>query len=350
MKAIAFTEHGELDVLRKVELPDPRPLAGEVLIKVEACGLNHLDIWIRQGWPGISIPMPHILGCEVVGTIAEFGSDVAGWKVGERVLVSPGQVPGESTPGYEGRESLDPKYEVTGFQRQGGYAELTTAPADELIRISDTWKPEEWAATPLVFLTAWHMLFGRAHLHRDEWVLVHAAGSGIGSAAIQLAKWRGAKVIATAGDEWKLERAKSLGADAVINYRSSPAFHKRVHEITEGHGADVVFEHVGPATWQESMASLARGGRAVFCGSSSGPKVEIDLRFTFTRQHSILGSYMGYKAELLEVIKLLEEKKVHPVVDSVFALDDARKAQEKMLSRDFFGKLVLSPSALTTPP
>ncbi|OGQ45522.1 MAG: alcohol dehydrogenase [Deltaproteobacteria bacterium RIFCSPLOWO2_02_FULL_44_10] len=341
MKAIAFTEHGDLDVLKKMDLPDPKLLDDEALIQVEACALNHLDIWTRQGWPGLEVPMPHILVCEVVGTIVALGKKVSGWKEGERVLVSPGQIPGDPTPGYEGRESLDPKYQVMGFQRQGGYAEFTTAPAKELIRINDAWTAVEWAATPLVFLTAQHMLFGRASLKSGEKVLIHAAGSGIGTAAIQLAKNAGAFIIATASTDEKLERAKLLGADEVINYKRHPEFHKEVKKMTNGSGVDVVFEHIGPTTWHSSSASLARGGRVVFCGSSSGPTVEIDLRFAFTRQLSILGSYMGYKSELLEVINLLKQKKVHPVIDSVFPIDEARSAQEKMLSRDLFGKIVL---------
>lgn len=341
MKSIAFTEHGSLDVLQLMDLPEPKPQAHEVLIKVEACGLNHLDIWTREGWQGLSVPMPHILGNDVVGTVQEVGNKVQCWKKGERVLVAPGQGCNQCVRCKAGQESLCANFQMMGLQRQGGYAEYTTAPASELIRIDDTYSPEEWAATPLVFLTAWHMLFGRAQLKPKETVVIHAAGSGIGSAAIQLAKQIDAKVIATAGSDWKLERAKALGADALINYTTHPEFHKQVQEITNGQMADVVFEHIGPQTWNSSLKSLAKGGRVVFCGVTSGPKVDVDLRFTFMRQHSILGSYMGDKHELVKVVDWLKKKKVKPVVDSVFPLQDAKKAQEKMLGREIFGKLVL---------
>lgn len=341
MRAIAFTEHGSLDNLQLMNLPDPQPAANEVLIKVAACGLNHLDIWTREGWQGLQVPMPHILGNDVVGTVEEVGNKVQGWKKGELVMVAPGLGCNQCVRCKAGQESLCANYQMMGLQRQGGYAEFTTAPASELIRIDNTWTTEEWAATPLVFLTAWHMLFGRAQLKPKETVLIHAAGSGIGSAGIQLAKHFGANVIATAGSDWKLQRARELGADHTINYTTHPEFHKQVQEITKGAGVDVVFEHIGPQTWNSSLKSLAKGGRVVFCGSTSGPKVDVDLRFTFMRQHSILGSYMGDKHELIKAVELLKQKKVKPILDSVFPLVDAKKAQEKMLSREIFGKLVL---------
>ena len=340
MKAVAFEHHGNLDVLQWMDLPDPRPTDGEVLIKVEACGVNHLDVWMREGWPGLHIPMPHISGCEVVGTIAELGKNVRGWNVGQRVLVSPGLSCRQCDRCRTGHESLCSHFGVMGFIRQGGYAELTTAPADELVAIGDEWTPEEWAATPLVFLTAWHMLVSRAKLKKGETVLIHAAGSGIGTAGIQVAKYLGARVITTAGSDEKLDKAKKLGADETVNYTTHPEFHKEVKRLTDGKGCDIVYEHIGPATWTSSSASLAIGGRIVFCGVSSGPKVELDLRFTFMRQHSILGSYMGDKHELLTVIDLLKKKKLHPVVDTIFPLKEAKAAQSKMLSRNFFGKLV----------
>lgn len=341
MKAIAFTEHGGVEVLREMELPTPTPSEGEVLIKVEACGLNHLDLWLRRGWQGLQVSFPHISGCEVVGTIAGLGKGVKGWREGERVLVSPGQGCGRCGRCKDGRESLCPHYTVVGFGRPGGYAQYTTSPAKELVAIDDTWSAEEWAATPLVFLTAWHMLFGRAGLKSGETVLILAAGSGIGSAAIQLAKHVGARVITTASTSEKLQKAKALGADVLVNYRETPEFHKVVKEVTDGRGCDVVFEHIGPDTWKSSSASLAPGGRIVFCGSSSGPDVTVNLRFAFTRQLSVLGSFMGDRTELIKAIDLLKKKKVHPVVDTVFELSKACEAQQKMETHDVFGKLVL---------
>lgn len=341
MKAIAFTEHGGLNVLQSRELPTPEPGPGEVLVKVEACGLNHLDLWTRQGL-GIPIPMPHILGCEPVGTIAALGPGVETPHVGDFVVCSPGVSCGNCAACLSGNDSLCNDYQVTGFQRQGGYAEYCVHPAKDVIVVSRELSATDWAAVPLVFLTAWHMLITRAALQPGESVLVHGAGSGIGSAAIQIAKLMGCEVIVTAGSEAKIARGLELGADAGINYQTTPAFHRDVKTLTHGRGVDVVFEHIGPATWTESLASLTPGGRVVFCGATTGPTVTLDLRFIFVRQYSILGSYMGAKHELLRVLRLVEERQLKPVIDTIFPLADAKLAQQKMINRDFFGKLVLA--------
>lgn len=331
MKACVFDRHGGPEVLEYREMPTPSPGRGEVLIKVAACGLNHLDIWVRQGLPG-NVPMPHIGGCEVVGTIAGLGDGVSKWRVGDSVLVS---------PGIGAEDSYSPDFKVMGFQTQGGFAEYTVAPADYLFKISQRWKPEEWAVTPLVFVTAWHMLFTRARLQKGERVLVHGAGSGIGSAAIQLCKLHGCTVVTTAGSDAKLAKAKALGADFGINYKSHPDFHKEVRRVLDGHGVHVVFEHIGKATWQHSLASMDPGGRLVFCGTTTGPDVTMDLRFVFVRQFDILGSYMGAKWELAKCLELLEAGTVHPVLDTAYPLPELRTAQERMLGRDFFGKLAI---------
>ncbi len=331
MKAVVFNRHGGPEVLESREMPTPTAGAGEVLIKVAACGLNHLDHWVRLGATG-TVPMPHIGGCEVVGTIAALGAGVTAWRVGDFVMVS---------PGINAEDSYSPHYQVMGFQTQGGFAEYTVAPADYLFRLSNRWTPEEWAVTPLVFLTAYHMLFTRARLQPGERVLVHGAGSGIGSAAIQLCKMHGCTVVTTAGSDDKLAKAKALGADFVINYTSHPDFHKEVRRVLGGHGANVVFEHIGQATWTNSLASLDVGGRVVFCGTTTGPEVTMDLRFVFVRQFDILGSYMGAKWELAKCLELLEAGKIHPVLDTAYPLAETRAAQERMLRRDFFGKLAV---------
>jgi NADPH:quinone reductase-like Zn-dependent oxidoreductase len=340
LKAVYFKKHGDLDVLEYGDFPTPKVGPHDVLVKVKACGLNHLDIWTRQGMPGIQIPLPHILGCEITGTVAQVGSAVQSFKKGDRVMIAPGQGCGRCQFCFEGRDSSCENYQMMGFQLNGGYAEYAVAREEHLIAISDRWDFAEWASTPLVFLTSWHMLLGRAQMKPGETVLVQAGGSGIGIAAIQIAKLSGATVITTVGSEEKVKKAKKLGADFVINYRKKN-FAQEVKKITNGRGVDIVFEHIGPETWTGSLSSLARGGRLVFCGATSGPEVTMDLRFVFVKQYSILGSYMGSRHELMTVIRLLEEKKLHPVVDSVFPLRQAKEAQKKMLSRNFFGKIVL---------
>lgn len=342
MKAVVFHQHGDLDRLQYVDFPEPKIGHDEVLVRVRGCGLNHLDLWTRQGLPGVQIPLPHILGCEVTGEVAQWGRDVNGFKRGESVLVSPGLHCSRCEFCLRGEDSLCLEYKIMGFQVNGGYAQYAKAEARHLIRVSNRLSFEEWAAVPLVFLTAWHMLITRAKLQAGETVLVHAAGSGIGSAAIQIAKVTGASVIATAGSEEKLKKAKKLGADELINYRARD-FSKEAKRLTGDRGVDVVFEHIGPETWKGSLASLAKGGRLVTCGATSGPTAEIDLRFLFMKQLSVLGSYMGSRHELLKVLQLFEQGKLEPVVDSVFPLKEAREAQKRMLDRKQFGKIVLKP-------
>ncbi|MGR3310775.1 MAG: zinc-binding dehydrogenase [Candidatus Brocadiales bacterium] len=341
MKAVVFYEHGGLDKLKYTDVPEPEISPFEALVRVRACALNHLDIWCRQGMPGIRIPLPHISGCETAGEISKVGAQVKDINVGDRVLVAPGICCGRCHYCLSGWDSLCNEYKIIGYQVDGGYAEFVKAPCENIIRISDRLSFEEWAAVPLAFLTAWHMLGTRANLKVGEAVLVHAAGSGIGSAAIQVAKLLGARVIATAGSAKKLDKAKELGADDVVDYTKED-FSKVVKQLTNQKGVDVVFEHIGPETWQKSLASLSKGGRLVTCGATSGPIVEVDLRFLFVKQLSILGSYMGSRKELLDVLKLIEEGKLKPVIDTIFPLKDAVKAQECMLDRKQFGKIVLS--------
>ena len=339
MRAVYFQRHGGLEVLQAGSLSTPNIAAHEALIKVEACALNHLDIWVRQGLPGIPVPMPHVSGSEIVGIVAGKGPRVGGVKVGQRVLVAPGISCGRCGACRAGRESRCPEFKIIGLQTQGGYAEYASVPGRNLIPVSSRWKPEEWAATPLVFLTAWHMLITRAALKPKETVLVQGAGSGVGSAAIQIAKLKGCTVFATASSEEKAKKAKALGADGVLNPQRD--FAEELLKATKRRGADVVFEHIGPATWAGSVRCLARGGRLVTCGSTTGPKVELDLRFFFTKELSVLGAYMGGRRELSRVLALLGKGKLRPVLGKVFPLQEAAKAQAAMEGRNFFGKLVL---------
>ena len=340
MKAVVFKEHGELDRLIYTEVPEPKIGSDEVLVRVRACALNHLDIWTRQGMPGIQIPLPHILGCDISGEVVKMGSNVKGIALGTHVVASPGISCGQCRWCVSGWDSLCEQYKILGFQIDGGYAELVNVPAQNLIPVSNRYSWEEWASCPLVFLTAWHMLVTRAQLKKDETVLIHAAGSGVGTAAIQIAKKVGARVLTTVGNPEKEKLAKKLGADEVINYKNTD-FSKKARELTKGVGVDVVVEHIGTETFVKSLASLAKKGRLVTCGVTSGGVVQLDLRFLFVRQHSIMGCYMGGRSELNEAIKLLEKGDLKPVVDSTFPLAEVRGAQKRMLDRKNFGKIVL---------
>ncbi len=342
MKAVIFEQHGGLEVLQHKDVPDPPVGDDEVLVRVRACALNHLDIWVRQGTPGIVVPLPHICGSEIAGDVAAIGPAVASVKVGDRVLISPGWNCGDCEFCRVGNESLCLHFRIVGAQVDGGYAELAKAPARFVIPIPPGLSYEEIAAVPLVFTTAWHMLITRAGLRAGESVLVLAAGSGIGSAAVQVAKLAGARVFATASNEEKLQRAEELGADVLINYATTN-FAEEVLRHTDKRGVDVVFEHVGPATFHLSLQSLKRGGRLVTCGATTGPKAEFDIRYLFAKQLSIIGSMMGTRAELLTVLDLVARRKLKPVIDRALPLAEAAQAQRLMMERRHFGKLLLKP-------
>lgn len=342
MKAVVLSRHGGPDVLEVVDVPPPSIRANEVLVEVRACALNHLDVWVRNGLPGINIPLPHILGNDIAGVVREAGETVTWIKPGDEVLLQPGVSCGHCAECLAGRDNLCLEYDILGYRRAGGYAELVAAPAVNAVPKPRRLSWEEAAAVPLVTLTAWHMLVTRANLQPGETVLIHAAGSGVGSIGIQIAKLRGACVIATASSEEKLARAKKLGADYLINYSSSD-WPKEVKRLIGREGVDVVFEHTGAATWAGSIAALKRGGRLVTCGATSGFDARTDLRQVFYRQLSILGSFMGSKGELLDALKFVESGAIRPIVDRSFPLAEAARAHELMEGRGQFGKLVLVP-------
>ena len=365
MKAVLFRRHGGPDVLEYTEAPDPTPGPGEILVRVKACGLNHLDLWIRQGIPAYHINMPHISGCDVAGLVERVGDGVTRPAAGDRVVLAPGLSCGTCEWCWRGDDNVCATYRIRGAGQpmtsrssalpsatppaggvpasvaDGGYAELAIARAEEALPLPSSVSFEVAAAYPLVFLTAWHMLVGRAKLQAGETVLVHAAGSGVGHAAIQIAKHVNAIVYTTVGSDKKMAPAKALGADAVINYQQEP-FEERVKALTGGRGVDVVVEHIGPQTWEGNLKVLAKGGRLVTCGATTGPSVPLDLRYVFSRQLSLLGSMMGTRAELDAVSKLVHDGSLRPVVDTRFPLAEARAAQERMAGRDLFGKLVLT--------
>jgi NADPH:quinone reductase-like Zn-dependent oxidoreductase len=340
MKAVIFSEHGGTEVLRYTDVPEPAIGARDVLLRVRACALNHLDLWIRRGLPGRNVPLPHILGSDISGEVAKIGADVGNVRVGDRVLLAPGVSCGQCEQCIAGRDSFCKEYTLFGSTIPGGYAEFVRAPSVNVIPIPGNLTFEEAAAIPLVFLTAWHMLFSRAQLRPAEEVLVIAAGSGVGSAAIQIAKATGARVIATAGSGPKLAKAKALGADDVLLHAGE--FAREVKRLTGGRGVDVVFEHVGQATWEQSVYSLKPGGRLVTCGATTGFEGKINIGYLFARQLSILGSFMGHKSELYSALELFRRGLLKPVIDSVLPLARAAEAHKRLESREQFGKVVLT--------
>lgn len=342
MKAVVLQEFGAVDKLCYIDFPTPETMPDEVLVRVKACSVNHLDIWIRNGIKAYNTRLPHILGADIAGSIEAVGAEVSTVSVGENVVVFPGVSCFSCLPCYEGNDNLCRSYSIMGAGRHGGYAEFVAVKAVDVMPMPANISFEEAAAFPLTFLTSWHMLLDRAGLKAGETLLVLGAGSGVGSAAIQIGKLAGAMVIAVAGSDKKLAKASEMGADHLINYRDSD-FYKSVMRITEKAGVDLVFEHVGPSTWEKSIRSLKKGGRLVTCGATSGPEVRFDLRYLFSRQLSVFGSIMGKRAELIKIAGLVGEGKIKPVVDSVFGLADAARAHEKMESRDIFGKIILVP-------
>lgn len=341
MKAVGFYEHGGLDKLQPLDVPTPDIGERDVLVRVRACALNHLDLWTRQGLPGLKLQLPHIPGSDVAGEIAAVGNAVSYWEPGVRVAVNPGLYCGECEWCIQGDHPLCVEFKILGEHVPGGYAEYVRVPGTNVVELPTDLDYVEAAAAPLVFLTAWRMLITRAKIRPGESVLVLGAGSGVSSAAIQIAKSAGCIVFATSSSDEKLRKAKEIGADVLINYREME-FDKAVWELTGKRGVDVVVDHVGPATFARSLRCLARGGRLVFCGATSGPEATFDLRRSFYRGHSILGSTMSSQKEFEDVMNLVFRRKLKPVVDRVYPLEKAREAQERLEKGEQFGKIVLT--------
>jgi NADPH:quinone reductase-like Zn-dependent oxidoreductase len=337
VKAIRFHQHGGPEVLQYEDAPDPQPAEGRALVRVRACALNHLDLWERRGLDRVKLPLPHISGSDIAGEIVDpGGADVA---AGQRVMLQPGLRCGACPACRRGHDNHCVQYDVLGLRSDGGYAELVSVPAENVIAIPPHVDFVTAAAFPLTFLTAWHMLVTRAGLREGDVVLVLAGGSGVGQAAIQLARHFGARVFATSAAS-KAASTRALGAEAVFDHYAGD-FSKDVKRLTDGRGADIVVEHVGEATWDRSVRSLAAGGRLVTCGATTGHAAALDLRHLFARQLSLLGSYMGRFDELKAAAPLLFEGKVAPAIDEVFPLARAAEAQRRLEARGQFGKIVL---------
>lgn len=341
MKAVRIHEHGDLDVLRIEDISIPTLGPEEVRIQIKAAGLNHLDTWVRRGVPGHKYPLPITPGCDGAGIVDELGSAVSGLKKGDRVLLAPGLSCGRCASCASGQDQLCRYYGILGETRDGCCAEFVAVNAKQALPIPGNLSFEDAAAIPLVFLTAWHMLIERAKIRPGETVLIHAAGSGVSSAAIQIAKLWGTRVIATAGSAEKCEKAKKLGADEAINYQKQD-FYEEVRKFTGKRGVDVAIDHVGETTLEKSVRCLVKGGRLVTCGTTSGFEIKLDFRHVFFKSLSILGSTMGSRGELHEILGHVASGKLHPVVDSVFPLEKIQQAHTRIGERAVFGKVIVT--------
>jgi NADPH:quinone reductase-like Zn-dependent oxidoreductase len=339
-EAVVLRTHGGPEVLERETLDLDEPRAGEARVRVRAVALNHLDIWVRRGMPNLKLTFPHVLGSDVAGEVEAVGPGARGVKVGDRVVVSPGLSCGICERCLSGRDNLCARYSILGEHVRGGYARHLVVPDVNLAPCPAELGFTDAAAVPLVFLTAWQMVVLKARVEPGQTVLVQSAGSGVSSAAIQIAKLFGARVIATTSGEGKADRARALGADAVID-RSSQDFVAEVKKLTGGRGADVVVEHVGGEVMAASVRATAKGGRIVTCGASAGYSVDIDFRHVFFRQIEILGSTMGPKGSLFTILEHVRSGRLRPVVDRVLPLWEAAQAHRALEARSVFGKIVL---------
>jgi NADPH:quinone reductase-like Zn-dependent oxidoreductase len=342
MKAVTIRTHGGPEVLTVEELLEPSAGAGQVRVRVGAVALNHVDVWVRRGLPHLKLEYPFLLGADVAGTVDQVGDGVSGVKIGDEVVVNPGHSCGRCRDCLSGRDNLCRWFQLMGEDRPGGYAEKLVVPAQNVVPRPPSLTVEQAAAVPVTFLTAWQMLTRKAPVKPGDDVLVMAAGSGVGSAAVQIAKLYGARVIATASSDDKLARARELGADETINHATQDLV-AEVKRLTHKRGVDIVCEHVGAEVWPKIILATARGGRIVTCGATSGFDARTDLRHVFFRQLEILGSTMAPKGDLYPILDHIAAGRLQPVIDRVMPLDEAQAAHRLLESRAQFGKIVLKP-------
>ena len=341
MKAIQIKKHGDVEVLNCSEINEPVCPPNKIEIKIKACSVNHLDIWVRSGIPGLNLPLPLILGSDGSGVIVEVGNKIKSFKIHDEVIVQPGTYDKDCIMVENGKENFSKTYGILGETEDGVQAEYVI-----LDPINVYPKPKhlsfiEAASMPLVFMTSYQMLVERAKLIKNEIVLIYGGTSGIGMAAIQIARDVGAKIITTVGNDKKIEYAMNLGADYVINHNDDDML-KKIKDITN-RGVDVVFEHIGPLTWKNSLKSLSIGGRIVTCGATTGKSVSIDLRHLFMKQQTILGSTMSSISVFKKVINKINDKKYLPYIDKVYKFKDVKEAHLRMENRKHFGKIILTP-------
>lgn len=341
MKAIFFEHHGEIDVLKYADLPQPQPKPGEALVRVRAVALNHLDVWVRRGWPGLRLELPHIGGSDIAGEIVSVNAPGSSWAPGARVIVNPGVVTADDEWTRRGEDSLSPGYKIIGEQLCGGLAEFVCVPAANLFRLPDSVSFEDGAAPLLVGLTCWRMLFKRAALRPGESVLVVGAGGGVNSLSILLAKAAGANVLALSSGKEKCEKARALGASTVIDYAAAPDWHTEVLKATKGRGVDLVVDNVGSRTMPKSLRATARGGRIVTVGNTKGYELSFDNRLFFTKQVSLIGSTMGSRQDFVEAMEFIFQNGIKIPIDTVAPLADGIKMIKRMEDGAHFGKIVL---------
>ena len=342
MKCVRIHQHGGVEKLLLEEVPKPGIGPNDVLVNVRATSVNHLDLWVRQGLPGVQFPLPLIPGVDAAGIVADVGQEVHHVRSGDRVVVAQGIACGHCMQCLNGDDNLCKEYRLIGEHRDGGDAEFISVPGRNILKLPDAVSFEAAAASALVFLTAWHMLVHKAKVEPGDDVLIVGASSGVGSAGLQIAKMAGAHVIATTSSDEKATRLKELGADDVINYKTDRVL-DRVRQLTRKKGVDVVFDHIGMSVWEECIKAMAKGGRLVTCGATSGYEAKTDLRYVFYKQLQILGSTMGRKGDLITILDLIDRGILRPVIDRVMPLEDVRLAHQIVEEGRHFGKIVLTP-------
>ncbi len=341
MKALAFNEFGGPEKLRLQDVPDPKAAPGEVLVRVRACALNHLDIFVREGIPALKTPLPFWTGCDIAGDVAEVGPDVTGLRVGDRVCVNPNLTCGRCEFCIQGEDSLCVRYGIVGEHLPGGLAELVAVSAENVLPLPAHVSYEHAASFILTNMTAWRMVVTQARVRPGEDVLILGVGGGVSSTAVQIAKLCGARVLVTSSSDAKLERARQLGADVSINYAKED-WESAVYEKTGKRGVDVVLENVGAQTWKQSLRSLRKGGRLVTCGATTGPIAETDIRIVFWKQIHIIGSTMANRREFNDVMRLFFAGRLKAIVDEIVPLKDGAAAQRRLAEGRQFGKIVLT--------
>ena len=341
MKALAFNEFGGPEKLRLQDVPDPKAAPGEVLVRVRACALNHLDIFVREGIPALKTPLPFWTGCDIAGDVAKVGPDVTGLRVGDRVCVNPNLTCGRCEFCIQGEDSLCVRYGIVGEHLPGGLAELVAVSAENVLPLPAHVSYEHAASFILTNMTAWRMVVTQARVRPGEDVLILGVGGGVSSTAVQIAKLCGARVLVTSSSDAKLERARQLGADVSINY-SKEDWESAVYEKTAKRGVDVVLENVGAQTWKQSLRSLRKGGRLVTCGATTGPIAETDIRIVFWKQIHIIGSTMANRREFNDVMRLFFAGRLKAIVDEIVPLKDGAAAQRRLAEGRQFGKIVLT--------
>ncbi|WP_137284808.1 zinc-binding dehydrogenase [Halorussus salinisoli] len=344
MKAVQFSDHGDRSVIEYDEFPDPTPDRDEVLVDVKAGALNHLDVWTRKGLPGLTLDMPHVPGSDAAGVVLEVGEDVTRFEPGDRVAVSAGVYCGKCEYCRHGEYTMCVNFHVIGEHVRGVHSERAAIPEDNLVEVPTGVEWETAAAAPLVFQTAWRMLLSRGNVSPGEDVLVLGASGGVGHAAVQVADYAGANVYATASSEEKLDHARDLGADHVIDYEAED-FADRIRDLTGKRGVDVVVDHVGAATWRDSLKSLAKGGRLLTCGATTGGTPNTDINRIFWNQLKVIGSTMANPGEADDVLELVWDGTIEPRIRETLPMSETARAHEMLEDREGFGKVVVVPDS-----